>query len=62
MDNFTLHDMHYTPERVGGIIEQYGFEYADHQKYIHQLSGGERSRLLFALLSQSPYSWKIARI
>lgn len=62
VDNFTLHDMHYTPERVGGIIEQYGFEYADHQKYIHQLSGGERSRLLFALLSQSPYSWKIARI
>lgn len=61
VENFAIHGMAYTPERVGGIIEQYGFEYTDHEKRVHQLSGGERSRLLFALLSQSPNSWSFVK-
>ena len=52
-ENFAHHGLPYTTERVGGIIEQYGFAYADHAKKVESLSGGERSRLLFAILSQS---------
>ncbi|MBS9784338.1 ABC-F family ATP-binding cassette domain-containing protein [Candidatus Gracilibacteria bacterium] len=51
--NFELHGLQYTPQRIGSIIEQYGFEFNDTTKKISALSGGERSRLLFALLSQN---------
>lgn len=51
-DNFHLHGLEYSRERVGGIIGLYGFEFHDTDKKISSLSGGERSRLLFALLGQ----------
>ncbi len=51
--NFELHGLQYTPQRIWSIIEQYWFEFNDTTKKISALSGGERSRLLFALLSQN---------
>lgn len=52
-ENFALHGLEYPHERVGGIIEQYGFDYLDFSKKVEGLSGGERSRLLFAILGQN---------
>lgn len=49
-ENFHLHGYNFTRERVGGLIGMYGFGYFDTEKKISSLSGGERSRLLFALL------------
>jgi ATP-binding cassette subfamily F protein 3 len=51
-DNFHLHWLEYSREKVGGIIWLYGFDYHDTDKKISSLSGWERSRLLFALLGQ----------
>jgi len=49
-DNFQLHGYDFSRERVGGLIGTYGFGYFDTEKKVSSLSGGERSRLLFALL------------
>ncbi len=57
-DNFILHGLTYARERVGSIIATYGFEFHDTSKKVGNLSGGERSRLLFALLSQNTLAWK----
>lgn len=55
IENFALHGLPYSLERVGGIIGQYGFAYHDGSKKVGTLSGGERSRLLFAILCENPY-------
>ena len=57
-DNFVLHGLPYSRERIGSIISTYGFEFADSTKIVGNLSGGERSRLLFAILSQNTLAWK----
>ena len=57
-DNFVFHGLPYSRERVGSIISTYGFEFADTSKVVGNLSGGERSRLLFAILSQNTLAWK----
>lgn len=57
-DNFILHGLSYAKERVGSIISTYGFEFHDTGKIVGNLSWGERSRLLFALLSQNSMAWK----
>ena len=54
-ENFASHGLPYSPERIGGILKSYGFGYHDGKRKVSWLSGGERSRLLFALLCQSPY-------
>jgi ATP-binding cassette, subfamily F, member 3 len=51
-DNFAVHWLDYTHERVSGLIGIYGFGFFDRDKKVSSLSWGERSRLLFALLSQ----------
>ena len=51
-DNFQLHGFSYTRERIGSIIQTHGFSFHDTEKKVSSLSGGERSRLLFALLGQ----------
>lgn len=56
IENFALHGLIYTAERVGGVIENYGFAFADKDKLVSWLSGGERSRLLFCILSQNPWA------
>ena len=60
LENFASHGLLYPAERVGGILESYGFEYMDHSKKVGSLSGGERSRLLFAMLSENSCAWKNA--
>ncbi len=55
-DNFTRHGLPYSRERVGSIISTYGFDFADSSKIVGNLSGGERSRLLFAILGQNAYA------
>jgi ATP-binding cassette subfamily F protein 3 len=57
-DNFILHGLPYAKERVGSIISTYGFGFHDASKLVGNLSGWERSRLLFALLSQNSLAWK----
>ncbi len=57
-DNFVFHGLPYSRERVGSIISTYGFEFADYTKIVGNLSGGERSRLLFAILSQNTLAWQ----
>ncbi|MBX9809266.1 ATP-binding cassette domain-containing protein [Candidatus Gracilibacteria bacterium] len=57
-DNFVTHGLPYSRERIGSIISTYGFAFHDTSKKVHNLSGGERSRLLFALLSQNSFAWK----
>ncbi len=54
-ENFTSHGLLYSKERIGGILKSYGFGYHDGQRKVSGLSGGERSRLLFALLNQKSY-------
>jgi ATP-binding cassette subfamily F protein 3 len=51
-ENFFLHGLDYTDDRVGGIIQMYGFEFFDREKKVKSLSGGERSKILFAILGQ----------
>ena len=58
-DNFLIHWLSYTKERVGSIISTYGFAFHDASKLVWNLSGWERSRLLFALLSQNSLAWKL---
>ncbi len=55
IENFALHGLPYSLERVGGIIGQYGFAYHDGSKKVGSLSGGERSRFLFAILCENAY-------
>lgn len=57
-DNFILHGLPYARERVGSIISTYWFTFHDTGKLVGNLSGWERSRLLFALLSQNSLAWK----
>lgn len=52
-ENFVLHGLEYPNERIGGILQQYGFDFLDYSKKISSLSGGERSRLLFAILGEN---------
>lgn len=54
-ENFILHGLPYSLDRIGGIIKQCGFDYHDGDKKISSLSWGERSRLLFAILNQKSY-------
>ncbi len=58
-DNFQFHGLAYTRERIGSIIQTYGFGFHDTEKKISSLSGWERSRLLFAILGQNVSAWKI---
>lgn len=57
-ENFHLHGLDYTKERVGWVIGTYGFDYFDTEKRVQNLSGWERSRLLFCILGQNPSAWK----
>lgn len=54
-ESFFAHGLHYSKERIGWVLKSYGFWYHDGEKKILGLSGGERSRLLFAILNQKSY-------
>jgi ATP-binding cassette subfamily F protein 3 len=51
-ENFRHHGFDYSEERIGSILRIYGFGFHDGDKIVNTLSGGERSRLLFALIWQ----------
>jgi ATP-binding cassette subfamily F protein 3 len=59
VENFALHGLPYTVERVGGVIGRYGFNYHDSGKKVSSLSGGERSKILFAILWERSYHFLI---
>lgn len=60
-ENFSKHGLEYTNDRIGGIIQQYWFDFLDYSKKVSSLSGWERSRLLFALLWQNAYASQTAK-
>ena len=43
-----------TRERLAGILGYYGFDYHDLDKLIGSFSGGQISKILFAILGQKP--------
>ncbi|GAB0174787.1 MAG: ABC-F family ATP-binding cassette domain-containing protein [Candidatus Altimarinota bacterium] len=54
-ENFIIHGLPYSKERIGGILVAFGFGYHDSNRKVEELSGGERSRLLFAFICELPY-------
>lgn len=53
-DNFIAHGLEYPRERLAGILGNYGFSYADVDRPIASFSGGQISKILFAILGQKP--------
>lgn len=53
-ENFELHGMGYTRERLAGLIGNYGFDYFDLEKPLFAFSGGQVSKILFAIIGQKP--------
>lgn len=54
-ENFILHGLSYSKERIGGILIAFWFWYHDGNRKISELSWGERSRILFAFLCELPH-------
>jgi ATP-binding cassette, subfamily F, member 3 len=54
-ENFILHWLPYSKERIGGIMIAFWFGYHDGDRKVGELSWWERSRLLFAFLCESSY-------
>ncbi len=59
LENFHHHGLPYTRERIASIIGHYGFGYSDLDTPMMKLSGGERSKILFAMLGQKSSNWLI---
>lgn len=53
-ENFELHGMGYTRERLAGLLGNYGFDYFDLEKPLFAFSGGQVSKILFAIIGQKP--------
>ena len=51
-DNFTLHGLEYPRERMAALLAYYGLAHEDIDRPIRTLSGGETSKVLFALIGQ----------
>lgn len=51
-DNFKKHGINYPDEHLIGLIKHYLFEKTDLDKKVSELSGGQTSKLLFAILGQ----------
>lgn len=54
-ENFFAHGLSYSKERIGGMLVAFWFGYHDGSRKVEELSGGERSRLLFAFLCEFEY-------
>lgn len=54
-DNFFAHGLTYSKERIWGILVAFWFGYHDGSRNVSELSGWERSRLLFAFLCELEY-------
>ena len=51
-ENFKLHGINYPDEHLIGLVKHYLFEKEDLDKKVSQFSGGQTSKLLFAILGQ----------
>lgn len=51
-ENFQKHGINYPDEHLIGLIKHYLFEREDLDKKVSELSGGQMSKLLFAILGQ----------
>lgn len=49
-DNFIKHGINYPDEHLIGLIKHYLFEKEDLDRIVSSLSGGQTSKLLFAIL------------
>ncbi len=52
IDNFALQGLHHPRERLSSILSQYGFVFTDLDRKIESFSGGQISKILFAILGQ----------
>ncbi len=59
MDNFVAHNLHYPRERLVSILSQYGFVFTDLDRKIESFSGGQISKILFAILGQKPSNFLV---
>lgn len=59
IDNFTHHNLHYPRERLVSILAQYGFVFTDLDRKISSFSGGQISKILFAILGQKPSNFLV---
>lgn len=58
-DNFVLHGLNFTRERLASILGQYGFTFTDIDRKISSFSGWQISKILFAVLGQKPSNFLI---
>ena len=58
-DNFALHGLSFPRERLASILGQYGFHFTDLDRKIESFSGGQISKLLFAILGQKPSNFLV---
>ncbi len=52
IENFAHHNLHYPRERLVSLLSQYGFVFTDIDRKINTFSGGQISKILFAILGQ----------
>ena len=52
IENFAHHNLHYPRERLVSLLSQYGFAFTDIDRKINTFSGGQISKILFAILGQ----------
>jgi len=53
-DNFVAHGLTFPRERLAALLSQYGFAFTDIDRKITSFSGGQISKILFAILGQKP--------
>ncbi len=53
-ENFEIHGMGFSRERIAGLLGNYGFDYFDLEKPLFAFSGGQVSKILFAIIGQKP--------
>lgn len=51
-DNFVAHGLNLPRERLAALLAQYGFAFTDIDRKITSFSGGQISKILFAILGQ----------
>ena len=57
--NFEKHGFFFTRERLTSIIGNYGLSYADTEKKVSEFSGGQVSKILFAIIGQKPSNFLV---
>ena len=53
-EKFEMHGMGFSRERLSGLLGNYGFDYFDLEKPLFAFSGGQVSKILFAIIGQKP--------